>query len=136
MTTYRHFYLSAVLLAIGILIYILFRQPVIFTDLLLDTHRQQPLIPLTENIWTYMLRYIAPDALWCTALLTYATSISNKMLKAVAVIMAPAMELCQLCGLIPGTFDIADLIAYILITIIFLLKWKNSNSDSQCLATV
>ncbi len=135
MNAHRHYFNAAGLLAIGAIIYVLFREPVIFTELIHVSPENQPLVPLPDTLWSYALKYVVPDAVWCLALLTFASSMHSRCLKAVAVVIAPGMELGQLAGIIPGTFDIVDLTVYIIITLIFLIKWKRTNTASQPFAT-
>ncbi|MDE5799483.1 MAG: hypothetical protein K2H74_00495 [Paramuribaculum sp.] len=120
----------ALLMIAGAIVYILFRVPVIFTMPFQNIADQLPLISLPDNTLTYALRFIIPDVLWCVALLIYASVLQSSILRYIALAMPVGMELGQYFGFIPGTFDIADLTAYLLITFIFILKWKKSKSIS------
>lgn len=134
MTAHRYFCLVGVFLTIGACIYILFREPVIFTSFLFDRVKDLPLITLPDNIWSYGLRYVLPDALWCAALLSYASTMESHLMRCVAVMIASALEFGQLMGIIPGTFNLNDLTVYTLITLLFILIWKKrKKTRSQCL---
>lgn len=120
----RYNILMVVLLMItGAIIYILFREPVIFTKRLMECYGHSPIITLPNTNWAYFILYYLPDILWCTALLCYASTIQYKPQRIIAVLLAPTFEICQLLDTIPGTFDILDLIFYITIIQLFLLKW-------------
>lgn len=118
------------LMIAGAIVYLLFREPVIFTTPFLNVADHLPLIPLPDNILSYALRFILPDGLWCVALMVYASSLDSRTLRFIASVLPISMELGQFWGLVPGTFDIADLIVYSLIAFIFILQWKNSKSIS------
>lgn len=133
MNRWRHLIFSGLLITIGAIIYILFRESVIFTLPFTGNPESLPLVALPDNILTDILRYQLPDGLWCCAVLMYASTIESRMLRLIAAVMPVGMEFGQLAGFMPGTFDIADLIVYTVITIIFLLKWKRKNSE--CFAT-
>ncbi len=133
----RHSYIAGAVLALGAVIYVLFREPVVFTSPIVPKHTiPLPLISLPDNVLYNILKYQVPDALWCTALLIYSSNIGNRLLKIIAIIMPVAMEVGQSIGIIPGTFDIIDMAVYLFLIIIFLLKWKNSESKSLCLDNV
>ncbi len=134
MTAHRYFCLVVVFLTIGACIYILLREPVFFTSFMFDRVEDLPLIQLPDNIWSYGLRYVLPDALWCAALLSYASTMESSLMRSIAVMIAPAMEFGQLMEIVPGTFNLDDLIVYTLITLIFILIWrKRKKTRSQCL---
>lgn len=106
--------LSILILALGAFIYVLFREEVIFTDFLTIYFGKFPLIVLPENDLSNLIKYNLPDALWCLSLIVYTTTISNKFLIAICLFIPPLMELAQLVGVIPGTFDFYDLFIYII----------------------
>lgn len=114
----------------GACLYLLFREPVIFTKPLLEGINL-PIIPLKDTFIGNVLRYLLPDALWCGALLSYATTIRETWLKLIFAMLPLMLEFGQLFHIVPGTFDIADIITYTLITTIFLIIWKNLKSKSQ-----
>lgn len=127
MNAHRHYFIATLLIIAGALVYVLFREPVFFTHAFVD-ESALPVISLPDNVWNYALRYLLPDALWCSALLIYAETIQNSVVKWIAVSIPFVMELAQMSECVPGTFDIVDLTIYIILTIIFLLKWKKSKS--------
>lgn len=74
-----------------------------------------------------------PDGLWvfsyvCLMLLVWHNSLNNKTFLWVlfAPLLAISSELGQLLGLIPGTFDIVDLILYLLGMTLPFIFFKNS----------
>lgn len=119
------------LLVLGVCIYVLFREPVIFTEPLSQHGIQLPVIPLAKGFWSYILKFILPDAIWLVALLLYASTIKSLVLRGVAILMAPLFEIGQLLGLINGIFDFIDLIVYIIIISIFIAQWKRKESNLQ-----
>lgn len=120
----RYIATSIVMLVFGATIYILFREPVIFTEPLTRHGISLPIIPLAPGSGSYILKFLLPDALWLVALLLYSSTIKFSALRVVAILIAPIMEICQLLGLIWGTFDFIDIIVYIIITLIFIKQWK------------
>ena len=114
---------------LGVCIYVLFREPVIFTEPLTQHGIHLPVFPLSKGFWSYLLKYILPDALWLVALLLYASTMKSQILRGVAILIAPLFEVGQLFGLINGTFDFIDLIVYIIITLIFIAKWKRKENN-------
>lgn len=131
----RQICIAVGLLTIGACIYILFRESVFFTLPFVDPNSPLPIIELPDNTLSHVLLYIVPDALWCTALMCYASTIKSPSMRVMAVCLAPLMELGQMTDIIPGTFDIADLVTYILIIIIFLQKWRRTEPKSPHCAT-
>ena len=101
--------------------YLLFREPVYFTRLFISDPNILPLIKLPDNAWSYALRFLLPDALWCVALLAYAVTIKNVLMRLCAVLMPISMEMAQLLSFVPGTFDVFDLSIYIVLTIITII---------------
>lgn len=122
---------SALLLMLGASIYVLFREPVIFTEPLTRYGLNLPIIQLESGFWSHHLRFTIPDVLWDVALLTYSSTIKLTVLRVFALLLAPLYEIGQFLGLIWGTFNYTDFIVYIIITVIFIIRWKK---DSQRLA--
>lgn len=114
--------MSVFFLMLGACLYIIFRNPVIFTEPLVR-YMDIPLIPLTSGFWSDLLRFTIPDALWNMSLLTYFSTIKKTLVRVVALLMAPLYEIGQLFGLFWGTFDYIDFIVYLIINIIFITKW-------------
>lgn len=131
MSIYR--IITAILfLVIGMCIYLLFRQDVIFlrwvdSDILDCLH-----VKISDNVssgWVYMLLYCLPDALWYAALLIlqipfYRGGLLNRMLLYLCIVLPYIMEILQYIGLMPGTFDWFDILTYFITLIILLLCEK------------
>ncbi len=130
MIVHRNIFCAVIQITLGTLIYILLREPVYFTEPIIGSMPNTPLITLPDNMWSYALKFILPDALWCTALLLYASIIEYKALRLVVIILAPSMELGQLAGIVPGTFDPVDLLIYFLLTLIFITQWERTKQKS------
>lgn len=126
MNVHRHLFIALLMIVVGGLVYLLFREPVYFTRLFISDPDILPLIKLPDNAWSYILRYFLPDALWCTALLTYAATVKNRWMRLGAISMPVAMEIAQMLPFVPGTFDIIDLTIYIILTIIYTIKMKKT----------
>lgn len=107
---------------LGILLYVFFRTDVIFLQILEIDH--SPLIVLGSNFLENFILYNLADILWALALLLFATGINDKPVRIIALIIPTLMELLQCFKVGPGTFDIIDLIAYIVISLLFFVIWK------------
>ena len=114
-------------LFLATLIYILFRADTLFLFTWLDelglktlvNAVRQPFVGLSNHI-PQILLYSFPDAAWSyafTALMTLYWRDDPSTVKwiwiAFAAMMGVASELGQLFGVLNGTFDLVDLIAYI-----------------------
>lgn len=122
--------LSSLCLIAGAVIYVLFREPVYFTESL-DEILHLPVIKLKDGIVTTILLYYVPDALWCLALMLYATVSQSQWFRTVALICPAILEVLQLSEHIPGTFDPIDLSIYLIISIIFFSLWKKEDLPKQ-----
>lgn len=117
------------LLLVGAIIYLLFRQDAIFVSWIDANILQRLRIEMPDyynGIFTYVLLYCLPDALWYAALLVLQKpfvryGLLNKVLFYICVILPFAMEMMQYFGLIPGTFDWFDILTYFTTLIILLL---------------
>lgn len=118
--------LALLSLACGGVIYLAFRSEDLLLYKAVDACGGMSLLTKMRNLasanscpeWVV---YSLPDALWLTAYLLVINTIwKNKNMpyyKLFAYLMpgiAIATELCQYIGVCPGTFDYADLIAYII----------------------
>ncbi len=128
----KNIYVAMLLLFTGSLVYLLFRQDVIFLsrvnqDVLHIFHIS---IERNDNILIYILLYCLPDGLWYAALLVFQVSFIqygniNKFLFGVAVVLPFLLEILQLVHCIPGTFDLYDITTYLTTLLIFMLCKKN-----------
>ena len=118
----------------GALIYCLLREEVIFTKLLNLFSFNVSTIQLPDNPVLDFIRYNLPDALWAIALMLTAKNFSGT-LRAIALATPAILELLQLTPLIKGTFDIIDLVIYLIISTIFIILWKKEASSKTSLAS-
>lgn len=104
------------------MLYLLFRNDVIFLDLL-GLNYYEPIRPGNSPFANFVL-YNLSDALWAMAVLFYVSSQDCIAVRVIGLLMPATMEVCQLHGAVPGTFDYVDLVIYILISLIFYNIWK------------
>lgn len=135
-------------LLIGGLIYVLFRTSSLLMFSWYKTiglggilkGLRKSTIPFAENIPEWIL-FSLPDGLWifsyvCLILLIWKNSVSLKNIFWLLIIpiLAIGSELGQLFGLIIGTFDLTDLLLYILgITLPFIFFKQSINFNTQTL---
>lgn len=126
--------IASVLLLLGGMIYILFREEVIFTSWL--TALIPIDLPLCGNLIDqstfagYIILFALADSLWYAALLLFDLLLrSDAWYSRVMTLMAMAFpfiyELLQLCHIMPGTFDWIDILFYLLTLITYLLCLRN-----------
>lgn len=119
-------YLYAVLcLLLGILIYVLFRNDVIILDFL--GLNKYEVIVLPDSCLTRFVLYHLSDTLWVLSIMFYASSQRSKLLRILAIIIPLVMEMTQIFSVVPGCFDMQDLLIYILVILFFYIKWKKRN---------
>jgi len=121
--------IAFLLILAGCLIYATCRQNIIFFHWLgnpkfLDLIRID--IQYKEgNIFLYFFLFCLADALWYMALLLFqkqfynAESVISKILFYMSVALPFVLEFMQYFGVLPGTFDIADIGSYLLVLLIF-----------------
>lgn len=112
-------------------IYVIFRSNIIFFDWIpsafIDTlnYGAQKDLSLVE----YFIIYSLPDALWYGALLLTEScfldsTTGSKCIFGVGVLLPFALELAQIQKDVPGTFDMFDILAYLLTLTIFIILNK------------
>jgi len=104
----------------GIAIYALFNDTsnmLLFKFFPRLTSLNTPYTPIkTDSIWAYMLLYNVSDGLWCLSafLLIRAIWLTNTFWHitygVIFIFIAITFEIAQLFGVIPGTFDVLDLV--------------------------
>ena len=134
------FIISFLFLCSGVFLYVLFRPDVLF---LLPLEKIIEIIPQLEIKHGFVadaMVYNLPDALWYAAILVLQpnprTMKWNWVIK-LTVSLPFIHELSQLFGVVPGTFDITDLLFYVVTLTIFIIIWKKEKSlrqDSSSLA--
>ena len=122
--------LASVMLILGGLIYVLFREEVIFTSWITS------LLPIElpnygayidhNTIMGYILLFVVADALWYGSLLLFDLLLRSdtpysRVISLLTISFPFLYELLQLCGIMPGTFDWIDITIYLLTLITFIL---------------
>lgn len=126
----RRIALACVLLAIGSIIYLIFRQNVFFLswideDFLRVFHNDSSFI---EKNWLgEFILYSLPDGLWYAALLIILIPLGqinsqlNRSLIIIGILLPFILEILQFFRMLIGTFDTIDLITYVLTFLIIML---------------
>jgi hypothetical protein len=118
------------LLLIGCGIYAVFKQNIFFLQrfqhsLILQLIKIE--LPYNDNPFRYFFLYIIPDVLWYSALLfimigLHQTGINiSRIILLIAIFSPFALEALQYYHCIAGTFDILDILTYLLTILIFVL---------------
>lgn len=128
MSLNKDFLIAAASLYIGILIYLTCRSNIWAIDFIGLEHLSfRP--KLKNNMLLYLFIYCLPDALWYLSLLLlqiqfyHRTILLTRILWWCSVILPFIIELLQAIHFVPGTYDIYDIIFYLL-TFIIILSWK------------
>lgn len=126
---FKQICISFILMLIGAMIYIIFRQDVYFlmcfpTELL--TKLKIDVDYANCSIGTYFFIFCLPDSLWYASLLTFQSACYERRKITIILLYASIFlpfiyEFLQKIGIIAGTFDIMDLLTYLLTLIIVLL---------------
>ncbi len=129
--------LGVLLLACGCAIYLLFRSKS------LNIYQWCSMMGVSDTIDIFrskvqdlnvyeFVKYSLPDGLYCAAYILIMDAIwhnDNGIFKCSIIFLVPCVTICsellQYFELIRGTFDIYDLMCYILPTLVYLLKHKN-----------
>lgn len=129
---------AIVCLLLGAMMYLLFREDIIFINLLKLNkvcHRHS----LGESAFAYWFIYCFPDALWYISLILFQTVLSrhyNTLCRVafwVIILALPyALEILQYLRLMYGTFDWWDMITYLVITILLLCLKTFFLFQSKC----
>ena len=116
---------SLLLLLAGSAIYVLFRHDIIFVEMLPFS------VPRIETDSSCRLTqfaiYSLPDALWYAALLMFMSAFAdgrclNRHILRFAIVLPFGLEAGQYLHIISGTFDIIDILSYLITLTI--CKWK------------
>lgn len=128
MSPNKDFLIAATSLCIGILIYLTCRSNIWAIDFIGLEHLSfQP--KFKNNILPNLFIYCLPDALWYLSLLLlqiqfyHRTILLTRILWWCSVILPFIIEILQAIRFIPGTYDVYDIIFYLL-TFIIVLLWK------------
>lgn len=137
MSVRRNILIAFILILVGSLVYVLFRQNLILFNLIgyedfWASIRVEP--KKNDGFLQYFFLYCLSDVLWYSALLILASTFYvrenyfSKFLLAIMILMPFLFEILQLVGMFPGTFDWYDILFYCLTLIIFVLLWiRKSN---------
>lgn len=125
--------LGLVLLTCGCAIYLLFRSKTLYIYLWCASLGLSDMIDSLRffvqdwNISEW-IRYSLPDGLYCAAYILLIDAIwhdDNRFIKFVIISMVPLVTICsellQYFGFVKGTFDVYDLICYLIPPIIYLV---------------
>jgi len=133
-------YIALLLLVIGGSIYVTCRQDVIFLAPFQETRFLEfmkiDIYYQKGNLFTYFLLFCLPDILWYIALLLvqapfYNRGTVNKILFYFAALLPFIFEFLQYFKVLLGTFDIADIIFYLLTLFLFELPDFSTVFDSN-----
>jgi len=77
----------------------------------------------------YFIKYCLPNALWTSSYILMVNAVlrkeNNKLFWAILLpIIAAVLEIFQIWKIVPGTFDIADLLCFLLPTISYFVYYK------------
>lgn len=127
------FIFAVTMLIFGGLIYLFFREEVIFVSCVGSCFPAE--LPnyndlISQDIFGYIFLYLLPDALWYSSLLLVdlllrSDSWYSKVVTIVTMALPFIFELLQNVEIVHGTFDWFDILTYLLTLIIFLLCTKN-----------
>ncbi len=131
-----HFLCAWILLAIGAFIYLMYRSPDLVIFKWCDS------LGVLDDVMKYRLnfadtdigifsKYCLPDGLWIASYIIVIHSIIHKADKKALLfwslilpLIAIVFELLQIPGIIPGTFDYLDIVAYVIPLLLYLLVVK------------
>lgn len=125
--------IAFLMLALGCSIYLLFREKVIFTiklsELLSEDMPNCAYVFDHESYVGGIFLYSLADAMWYGSLLLFefplrSDNLCSKTITFAVVVLPFILELLQLWGVIAGTFDMNDILLYVLTLIIFSLCSK------------
>lgn len=122
--------ISLALLLLGVAIYVVFRNDVMFLQPVKGYLPNEVTFQL--GVWGYLLVFNLPDALWYASLLMLQPNIftddgKNKTITFAVFALPFLHEAAQAFKLVPGTFDWIDILFYALTLLIFITKWKKEN---------
>lgn len=105
----------------GAIIYIIFRNDVLFIRIFSNKIIQSP--EIGDSLFSKFILYNLSDTLWCFSIAFYVSAFKSKILRIIGLLIPSIIELLQLSNFYPGTFDTIDLTISIIIPLIFLSIW-------------
>lgn len=106
---------------LGTIIYIIFRNDVLFIRIFSNKIIQSP--DIGDSLFSKFILYNLSDTLWCFSIAFYVSAFKSKILRIIGLIIPSVIELLQLSKFFPGTFDTIDFTISIIIPLMFLLIW-------------
>lgn len=126
----HYVFIGISLFLIGCSIYIVFRPNIIFLQRFQHNLILQHIkitLPYNGNPFRYFFLYVFPDMLWYSALLFIMIGLHqtknymSRIILLIAIFSSFILEILQYFHCIAGTFDILDILAYLLTLSIILL---------------
>ena len=109
-------------LIVGALVYIVFRNDVLFLKLL--GVQADVEVNIAPSLLSQFILYNLSDALWALSLMLFLSTQTNRVVRFCGLMLPIVMESMQAFRIVPGVFDFVDLLIYILISISFYIRWK------------
>lgn len=126
---------AVICIFLGGLIYVFFRQDIMafrcLSPQMLDTIKWK--VNLNGNGFGYYFLFCVPDALWYSALLLLQLqyvrkNIISQVLTWISIMLPFLLEVLQYYGVCRGTFDIYDILSYLIVLILILWIQKTKLS--------
>jgi hypothetical protein len=117
-------------LVTSLIIYVLFRpKDIVVNQLIYDlTGTHTPGLKLQGCGW---LVYNLPGALWLYAFLSFSSQLRSRLITLLPLCLALGIEAVQLLKITDGTFDVMDVLFYLLAWLVFMYVsslWKNAET--------
>lgn len=109
-------------LIVGALVYVVFRNDVLFLKLL--GIQADVEVNIAPSLLSQFILYNLSDALWALSLMLFLSTQTNRVVRFCGLMLPTVMESMQAFRIVPGVFDFVDLLIYILIAITFYIRWK------------
>lgn len=134
----RYSYPVLIPLIAGLSIYLLLRHDTLFIGALIGLEDGLLCDYVSDTPFMNFVIYCVPDGLWYLSLLhvnelIHKQCLDNRktILDWVVLTIPYSFEIAQLTEWIPGTFDLMDILTYVVITTIYLI-WKRKNLQEYC----
>lgn len=109
-------------LIVGALVYVVFRNDVLFLKLL--GVQADVEVNIAPSLLSQFILYNLSDTLWALSLMLFLSTQTNRVVRFCGLMLPIVMESLQAFRSVPGVFDFVDLLIYILISITFYKRWK------------
>ena len=134
--------ICSLMIIIGTIIYVRYRHDIIFFNWIPDTlHSIAPTVKYSNSVFQDFIIYCLPDGLWYSSLIVFQDTfrrctLYSKIIFGISILLPFVWEFSQLCDRVPGTFDLMDILAYILALLLSLIIIKlpclRSEETSYC----